>query len=97
MQHRWRSLPANRLVAKRMKSGVAAGEVEEGVFEGSERVGVEVVGGLVEHEGVAAAAERLGEVDAVAFAAGEDADLLLLVAALDVEGCHVGARVHAVG
>ena len=38
--------------------------------------------------------EQLGEVDAVALAAGERADLLLLVAALEVEGADIGARVH---
>jgi hypothetical protein len=37
--------------------------------------------------------EQLGEVHAVALAAGERADLLLLVGALEVEPRHVGARV----
>jgi hypothetical protein len=43
---------------------------------------------------VAAAAQQLGQVHAVALAAGELADLLLLVGALEVEARDVGARVH---
>ena len=39
-------------------------------------------------------AQQLGQVHAVALAAGELADLLLLVGALEVEAGHVGARVH---
>ena len=38
--------------------------------------------------------EHLGQVDAVALAAGERADLLLLVGAQEVEAGDVGARVH---
>ena len=38
--------------------------------------------------------QHLGEVHAVALAAREVADLLLLVAALEVEGRGIGARVH---
>ena len=72
----------------------AAGEVDEGVLEGAQGLDVEVVGRLVEEEDVAAGAQELGEVDAVALAAGEQADLLLLVAALEVEGAAVGAGVH---
>ena len=39
-----------------------------------------------------AALQHLGEVDAVAFTTGEDADFLLLVRALEVEGADIGAR-----
>ena len=63
----------------------------EGVFERAQGLDVEVVGRLVEEEDVAAGAQQLGEVDAVALAAGEQADLLLLVGALEVEGAAVGA------
>ena len=63
----------------------AAGELLEAVLEGAQRVDVEVVGGLVEQQHVAALLEHLGQVDAVALAAREHADLLLLVAALEVE------------
>ena len=63
----------------------AAGEVEQRLLERAQRVDVEVVRRLVEQQQVAAAAQQLREVDAVALAAGELADLLLLVGALEVE------------
>ena len=72
----------------------AAGEILQRVLERAQRLGVEVVGRLVEEEDVGAGLEQLGEMDAVALAAGERADLLLLVAALEVEGADIGARVH---
>ena len=72
----------------------AAGELEERVLERAQRVDVEVVGRLVEQQQVRALAQQLGEVDAVALAAGERAGLLLLVAALEVEPRDVGARRH---
>ena len=43
---------------------------------------------------VRAAAQQLGQVDAVPLAAGEDADFLLLVGAGEVEPRDVGPRVH---
>ena len=70
----------------------AAAEVEQGVFQGAQRIDVEVVGRLVEQQQVAAAAQQLGQVDAVAFAAGQLADLALLVGALEVEPGDVAAR-----
>ena len=72
----------------------AAGEVEQRVFERAQRVDVEIVRRLVEQQHVAAAREQLREVHAVALAAGEIADALLLVAALEVEPRHVLPRVH---
>ena len=72
----------------------AAGEVEQRLLERAQRVDVEVVGGLVEEQDVAAAAQQLGEVDAVSLAARELADRLLLVAAAEVEPAHVLARVE---
>ena len=63
----------------------AAGEGEEGLLERAQGVDVEVVGRLVEEQEVAAAVEELGQVEAVALAAGELADLGLLVGALEVE------------
>ena len=71
----------------------AAGEVEQRVLERAQRVDVEVVGRLVEQQDVAAAAQQLREVDAVALAARELADRLLLVAAAEVEPRDVLARV----
>src|SRR4051812_36778720 len=69
----------------------AAGEILERVLEGAQGLDVEVVGRLVEQEDVAALLEHLGHVDPVALAAGELADLLLLVLALEVEGADIGA------
>ena len=42
----------------------------QGLFQRAQRFDVEVVGGLVEHEHVAAGLEDLGKVDAIAFATG---------------------------
>src|SRR4051812_46139065 len=49
----------------------AAAEVEQRVFEGAERLDVEVVRRLVEQEQVAAALQQLGKVNAVTLAAGQ--------------------------
>src|SRR5207249_4296593 len=72
----------------------AAREVEQAVLEGTQRVHVEIVAGLVEEQHVAAALEHLGQVQAIALAARELADALLLVAALEVERGDVGARLQ---
>src|SRR5262249_6502894 len=48
-----------------------AAEVQQRLLQGPQGVHVEVVGGLVEQQQVAAAAEQLGQVDAVALAAGQ--------------------------
>src|SRR5262245_45884615 len=72
----------------------AAGEVEQRLLERAQRVDVEVVRRLVQQENVAAGTEQLREMDAVALAARELADRLLLVAALEVEPTRVLPRVH---
>lgn len=72
----------------------ASAKVDEAFFEGAEGANVEVVGRFVEEEEVAAAAEEFCEVNAVAFAAGEKADFLLLFAAFKVEAGAVGAAIH---
>ena len=59
----------------------AAGEVEQRLLERAQGVDVEVVRRLVEQQHVAAAAQQLREVDAVALAAGEVGDALLLIGA----------------
>src|SRR5262249_12261854 len=64
----------------------AAGEVLERLLQRAQRVDVEIVGRLVEQQHVRPRLEHLGEVHAVALAARERADLLLLVGALEVEG-----------
>jgi hypothetical protein len=47
----------------------AAGERLQARLERTERVDIEVVGGLVEQQDVAAGLEQLGQMDAVALAA----------------------------
>src|SRR5207237_6254671 len=63
----------------------AAGVVEQRLLERAQRVDVEVVGRLVEQQQVRAFLQELGEMHAIAFAAGERADLALLLRALEVE------------
>src|SRR4051812_32678731 len=72
----------------------AAGEAEQRLLERAERVDVEVVRRLVEQQQVAAGAQQLGQVQAVALAAGQLGDLLLLVGALEVDARDVLAAVH---
>src|ERR671916_14212 len=67
----------------------AAGIGLQRVLERPQGVDVQVVGGLVEQQDVAAGAQHLGQVHAVALAAREDADRLLLVGAAEVERRHV--------
>ncbi len=56
----------------------APGEGLEGLLEGAQGVDVEVVGRLVEQEHVRRLLQHLGQEHAVALAAGEEADPLLL-------------------
>src|SRR5215210_1439122 len=71
----------------------AAGEVEQRLLEGAERVDIQVVRRLVEQEHVAPAPQQLREVDSIPLTAGEVADPLLLVGAAEVEPGDVLARV----
>ncbi len=75
-----------------------AGELQQRVFQRAQRFDVQVVGRFVEQQYVAALQQGLGHVQAAAFAAGQAADQLLLVLALEVEAAQVGARLdlHAV-
>src|SRR5882762_3194595 len=70
----------------------AARKAEQRALERAQRLDVEVVGRLIEQQQVAAALQQLGEVHAVALAAGELADGLLLVGAAEVEARDVAAR-----
>ena len=56
-------------------------------------VHVQVVGGLVEQEDVAAPTQDLGQVDPVALSTRQRADLLLLVGAFEVERGDVGPAI----
>jgi hypothetical protein len=68
-----------------------SGEFEQGVFEGAECFHVEIVGGFVEQEDVAPRHEGFGKVQPPALAAGEFADLLALIRALEIEAANVSA------
>ena len=72
----------------------AAGEILQRLFQRAQRIDVEIVGRLVEQQQVGAGPQHLGEMHAVALAARQRADFLLLVGALEVERGAVGARVH---
>src|SRR6201999_2148425 len=69
----------------------AAGELQERVLQARQGLDVEVVGGLVEQEQVAALLEGEREVHPVPLAAGHDARRLLLVGALETERGYVRA------
>src|SRR5438105_14535464 len=69
----------------------AAAEAQKRLFQGPQRIHVQVVGRLVEQQQVAAAAEQLGEMHAVALAAGKLTDLALLVGALEIEARDIAA------
>ena len=75
----------------------AARERFEARLERTQRVDVEVVRRLVEQQHVAARLEQLREVDAVALAAGQLADELLLVGAAEVERRDVRSCRHLAG
>ena len=70
----------------------AARELEKSFFERTQRVDVEVVGGLVEEQQVAAALEERREVEPVPLPARKVLHLLLLVGTLEVERGGVGTR-----
>ena len=67
------------------------GEGEQRFLQRAHGIDVQIVGRLVEQQQVGAGFQHLGEMDPVALAAGEHADLLLLVAALEVEVGDIGA------
>src|SRR5258708_1679552 len=72
----------------------AAGEFDERVLERPQRFHVEVVRRFVEQQDVPSGEHGLREVHPAALAAGQRAQLLLLVGPPDVEPAEVGARGH---
>src|SRR5207302_9106918 len=72
----------------------ASGETLECLFERSECVDVEIVRWFVEQENVRTFLEHLRQMHAIALAAGENANLLLLILAGEVESRDVRARRH---
>src|SRR3569833_701193 len=72
----------------------AAGKILQRLFQRAQGVDVEIVGRLVQQQHVRAGLQHLGEMHPVAFTTRQRADLLLLVAALEVERRAIAARVH---
>ena len=72
----------------------ASGECLQTLLEGAQGVDVEVVGGFVEQQHVAALAKHLGQVHPISLAARQDPHLLLLVGTFEVECGYVGTGVH---
>src|SRR5271165_5612199 len=70
----------------------AAREGEERLFQRAQRLDVQIVGGLVEQQHIAARFQHLGEMYAIALAARQITDELLLLHALEVEASDVAAR-----
>src|SRR6266481_2404644 len=71
----------------------AAGEILQRLFESAQCIDVEIVGRLVEQQHVGAGFEHLRQMHAVALAARQRADLLLLVGALEIERGAIAARI----
>ena len=72
----------------------AAREIDKCVFERPQRFDVQIVGRFIEQQYVAALFQQTRHVHTVAFTTRQQADFLLLVAALEVEGAAIGTRVY---
>ena len=70
------------------------GKFQQRVFESAQGFHVQVIRGLIEHQHVAARDQRFGQMQASALAAGQGADALLLVAAVEVEAPAISAARH---
>ena len=62
-----------------------AGKVFECFLKRAHRVDIDVIGRLIEQQDIGAGLEHLGEMDAVAFAAGKLADAFLLIGTGEIE------------
>ena len=67
-------------------------ELEQCIFQRPQRFHVEVVRWLIQQEHVATGNKRFSQVEPSPFAAGQVADDLLLVGALEIEAAKIGAR-----
>ena len=72
----------------------AARELQQGVFECAQGFHIEVVGGLVQHQDVAAGNQGLGQMQASALTTREGANALLLIGAVEVEAPAISAAGH---
>ena len=68
----------------------ATGESQHRFFQRTQGLDVQVVGGLVQQQQVAALLKRECQIDPVALATGQDAGLLLLIGSLEAERGRVG-------
>src|SRR5579864_1663024 len=75
----------------------AARKGEQRLLERAQRLHVEIVGGLIEQQHVAAGAQHLGKMHAVALTARELADQLLLLRSLEIETPDITSRSGLVG
>jgi len=75
----------------------AAGEVLQCLFKRAQRVHIQIVRRFIEQQNVRAFFQHLCQMDSIAFASRQHADLLLLIRAGEIESRHVGARVHLAG
>ena len=64
------------------------------LFKGAQGGNIQVVGRLVQQKHIAAAPQQLGQMDAVAFAAGKFAHFLLLVRAAKIKPRAIRTTVH---
>ena len=71
-----------------------AREIDQRVFERAQGFNVQIVGRFIEQQHVAAFFQQTRHVHTVAFTTRQQADFLLLVTALEVEGTAIGAGVH---
>ena len=69
------------------------GEFLEGFFQRAERIHVQVICGFIQKQDIRAFGEGFRQVDPVAFAAGEDADFLLLILTRKIKGGNIATGV----
>src|SRR5215218_7724871 len=65
----------------------------DGLFQGAQRVNIQIVGRFIEQQNICAFGESLGQMNAVAFTPGENANFLLLILTGKVKGGNISTRV----
>src|SRR4030095_8805407 len=75
----------------------AAGKTFQRLFERAQGVHIQVVGRFVEQQNVRAFFQHLRQMDSIALAARQHADLLLLIRAGKIESRYVRSRIHFSG
>ena len=69
-------------------------KLQQGIFQGAQCFHVQVVGGFVQQQHVAAFDQCFGQVQTAALTAGQHADFLLLVATIEVEAAAIRTAWH---